>query len=408
MPFLYLVPAVVILKFHLSEKKKYAAVVVGITGILIFCALLPIISIPIYSNDAQTQMIQTYGAKYSSLNTVNMLQQPFSLWHSINGLPLKDSVLNITLDQLYYDNGNDSFYFDCYKPNGAGPFPIIINLHGGAWVLGNKGVENAVPFSKYIASQGYVVFDINYGLYDIYDAAEKLGQGFLAESLLRPLINALPILELIFPSYNLSYTIPMQVENIGHFTHYIADNASKWNGDINNVFIMGRSAGAHMASIVGTGYYNGIFGNTFNQTLDLKGIILFYPPTDLKKMRDAVASSRVTEMPIVANVFDFLLNETANVTELNQLYQQYSAYYLIQNSSVTKFPAILTLHGTLDNLVPYWEQGYYFHSESKAQNLTSILVSVPFAGHAFDFMSNSYSGQMSTYFVERFLALEVS
>ncbi|MHA1893939.1 MAG: alpha/beta hydrolase fold domain-containing protein [Candidatus Helarchaeota archaeon] len=408
LPFIYIVPTVIIIKFHLQERKKYAMIVFFICAFIVFTCFLPIISLPIYVYQAESQMVQTFGSNYTSLNTQNMLQQPFSLWTAINGFPVKDSELNITLNVKYYNNENDSFYFDCYKPKGTGPFPVIIAIHGGAWVIGNKGVENNVPFSKYIASQGYVVFDINYGIFNIYEAAQKLHMESVGE-LLHSLIGLAPgIGSRVLPAYNQSYTIPEQVENIGHFTHFLAENYSKFNADINNVFLLGRSAGAHMASVVGTGYYNGIFGTTFNQTLNVKGIVLFYPPTDLKKMKYAVQSMRLTDLPAIAPAFDFLLNESANITELNQLYRKYSAYYLIQNSSVTKFPSIIILHGTLDNLVPYWEQGYYFQQEALAQNVTSILVSIPLAGHGFDFISSGYGGQMSTYFIERFLALEVS
>jgi hypothetical protein len=42
----------------------------------------------------------------------------------------------------------------------------LIRIHGGGWVSGDKGGSNMVQMNKYFAAQGYIVFDIQYGLYD--------------------------------------------------------------------------------------------------------------------------------------------------------------------------------------------------------------------------------------------------
>ncbi len=51
-----------------------------------------------------------------------------------------------------------------YVPEGAGPFPGVIYIHGGAFVAGSKDLAGQVAISRFIASRGYIVFNINYRL----------------------------------------------------------------------------------------------------------------------------------------------------------------------------------------------------------------------------------------------------
>jgi acetyl esterase/lipase len=51
---------------------------------------------------------------------------------------------------------------DVYVPDGAGPFPGVVVIHGGVFVKGDKSQFAAA--SQELASNGYVAFDINYRL----------------------------------------------------------------------------------------------------------------------------------------------------------------------------------------------------------------------------------------------------
>ena len=51
---------------------------------------------------------------------------------------------------------------DLYVPKGAGPFPVLVALHGGGWV---QGVRAAFQhWGPYLAARGYAVFAISYRL----------------------------------------------------------------------------------------------------------------------------------------------------------------------------------------------------------------------------------------------------
>jgi len=408
MIFIYIVPSWVILKYHLKGNKRLSLIVVGICGLLVVTSILPAISTPSAIWGAESQFNDLYGEDYRELDTKNMLKEPYSIWRQFAGINIKDSEIEVEEKIEYYDNGDDTFYFDYYAPkDGDGPYPAIINIHGGAWFLGNRGPINNVAFSKYIAAQGYVVFDIQYGLCDIDEAADTADLELVADVLLEMLKNYPELREKVVPQYEKNYLIQDQVANIGKFTQFLANNSEEYEADIDNVFIMGRSAGAHMAGVVGCGYYNSKFSGVFDPNLTVRGVVLYYPPTDIKKMYEAMADGSLGAYPKLAPAFeDFLDEGDMSDEQLEKEYKKYSAAYLIQDDN--KVPPIIVVHGNLDRIVPYEEQGLGFYEIAQEEDRDCILVTIPFAGHAFDIINAQSPGwQISTYYIERFLALEM-
>jgi hypothetical protein len=149
-----------------------AFTIIGIVVFMLIVAFIPYILIPYRIQDAENQLVQTYGATYANLITSNMRPVPYSIYDNIFGFPIDEGKFSVMTNILYLNNGNDSFYFDWYKPNGDGPFPVIIAIHGGGWIIGNKGGGNVIAFNKYFASKGYVVFDLQYGVYNASNIPE--------------------------------------------------------------------------------------------------------------------------------------------------------------------------------------------------------------------------------------------
>jgi len=269
--FLSVISALIIIRFQFTRKWKLALIFVGISGFLLFSACIPYMALPYRIAEAESQMIATYGQDYLSLSTANMRTMPYSLQDAFYGMSIDDSLYSVQSGILYRDNGLDQFHFDYYKPTwGSGPYPVIINLHGGAWVLGGPGFENVIPFSKYMASRGYVVFDLEYGVYDISNISREIGGGELG-TLLQSVTG------IFTPYYNHSYTIDEQVANIGYFTKFLAQYNATYEADLNNVFVMGRSAGGHMTSVVTCGYKNAQFAGVFSSNITIRGGLWIYP-----------------------------------------------------------------------------------------------------------------------------------
>ncbi len=126
----------------------------------------------------------------------------------------------------YVDDGNVSHKLDLYVPNGAAsPVPLIVWIHGGGWQSGDKQLgQNSHPL-RY-ARMGYAVASINYRLSD----------------------------EAIFPA---------QIYDCKAAVRWLRATAARYNLDPTRFGAWGQSAGAHLASLLGTS----------NDVTDLEGNI---------------------------------------------------------------------------------------------------------------------------------------
>lgn len=117
-----------------------------------------------------------------------------------------DRSTQITRDLAYGDLPRQKL--DMYTPDGQGPFPVLIFIHGGGWERGSKG-EYAFA-GKRFASEGFVTAVINYRLYP----------------------------EVVYPSF---------MEDVGAAVVWVYKNADQYGGNPAQLFISGHSAGAYNA-----------------------------------------------------------------------------------------------------------------------------------------------------------------
>lgn len=94
--------------------------------------------------------------------------------------------------------------------NKAKKLPVIISIHGGAFVYGQK--ETYKFYLMSLAQRGFAVVNFNYRL-----APE--------------------------------YKFPAALEDADAVVHWVMDNASKYNLDAKNIFMVGDSAGANYAAL---------------------------------------------------------------------------------------------------------------------------------------------------------------
>ena len=372
--------SVIIVRFSFMKNRRGVLVVSIVCAFIVMGTFAPYAGIPSETASADEQMLERYGSAFTSLDTSSMRTMPYSAFDSLYGVPIEQSTFDTEKDILYLDNGVDKFYFDWYRPVGEGPFPVIIAIHGGAWVIGNKGRGNVIPFNEYFASHGYAVFDIQYGLFDVTTLPEQQAAVFRTFAAIGSGFS---------PNYNGSYTIQQQIENVGYFTKMLELNSSAYAADMDNVFVVGRSAGGHLASLVTLGYRNPLYAGNFSAGMTVRGGIWFYPVTDLTSTG-------------TGNLGTMLGGTLSPEEESKKL----SASFLIGNSTVT--PPIMLLHGNKDGLADYSRQGLAFFERAKSLGKACLLVTIPWAGHAFDLIFQSYGGQMSTYYIERFMALELA
>lgn len=154
-------------------------------------------------------------------------------------------INNISYDNVIEENNlkygrYDSNILDVYKPNKAKK-SIILYIHGGGWISLDKNLYK--PILLFLANNGYMVFNINY----------RLAPEHTVDDMEEDILNAI------------SYAI----------------NYSKRD----KVYLMGDSAGAHLASLV----TNKLLLDKYKDNHLKKNIIgnlLFYGVFDLTNVRD--------------------------------------------------------------------------------------------------------------------------
>jgi acetyl esterase/lipase len=110
----------------------------------------------------------------------------------------------------YTQGANGPLKADAYIPNGTGPFPGIVFIHGGGWVNGSR--YQMVKLIKDLANEGYVAFTIDYDVDPVHYPA----------------------------SYNQSLAA----------VRYFREHAADFNLDPSRVAVAGSSAGGELAALV--------------------------------------------------------------------------------------------------------------------------------------------------------------
>jgi acetyl esterase/lipase len=116
---------------------------------------------------------------------------------------------------LAYANGSAAQKLDIYLPtSGEGPFPVVVYIHGGAFMFGDKA-DGDLSAIKAGLDRGYAVVSLNYR--------------FAAEA-----------------------KFPAQVNDVKAAIRWMRANASQYKLDPDMIVAWGASAGANLACMLGT------------------------------------------------------------------------------------------------------------------------------------------------------------
>lgn len=137
---------------------------------------------------------------------------------SITELPLllllfSTTGLQVHRDLAYVEKGSELQKLDVYAPAEGKNHPIVFWIHGGGWRKGSK--QGVAKKPQAFADKGFVFVSTDYRLFP--DATAKQMMDDLARSL-----------------------------------RWVVDHAKDYGGDPNTIFVMGHSAGAHLAALLCT------------------------------------------------------------------------------------------------------------------------------------------------------------
>lgn len=105
---------------------------------------------------------------------------------------------------------------DIYEAKGEGPHPILVMVHGGGWMAGDKTGRGVIaPKASWFAEKGFIFASVNYRL--------------------SPAVSH-----------------PEHANDVAQAIGWLAEHAEEFGGDPQRIFLMGHSAGAHIVAAVGT------------------------------------------------------------------------------------------------------------------------------------------------------------
>ena len=123
---------------------------------------------------------------------------------------MPSETLSFTTEDVdYLHHGDRAMRLRYYRPAGPGPFPVIIDLHGGAWCKGDY--EECGPRDELLAEAGIAAVALDF---------RHAGDGY-----------------------------PSSLIDINYAVRWLKANAGRFDIDANRVGLAGQSSGGHLAML---------------------------------------------------------------------------------------------------------------------------------------------------------------
>lgn len=221
-------------------------------------------------------------------------------------LPVSIAWAEQNSDIVFGMGADEKLVLDAFTPEGEGPFPCCILVHGGGWMKGDK-VNNFKTLFDPLSKAGFAWFSINYRL------APK-------------------------------HRYPACLEDVETAIRWVKDHALDYKIDKERIALIGESAGGHLVSLVA------VRPKTDTR---VAAVVSFYAPHDLERF----AQSRLRTPAWAEALF--------GITEINE-----DANRVLREASPITYvnpglPPFLLIHGTKDDKV-LPEQSLAFQQQMRA------------------------------------------
>lgn len=233
---------------------------------------------------------------------------------------------------------------DLYLPKGEGPFPLLINIHGGGFMLGGKEMLDAAVARAFLDA-GFAVASVDYRL---------SGEA----------------------------KFPAAVQDVKAAVRFLRANAGKYRLDGGRFLAFGQSAGGNLASMLGSSDGEAMFedaalGNA-GVSSRVQAVIDWFGPTDFGRMDEQAREQGCLESAQRHGEFHspesrYLGAPLAEVPE--KVRQANPATYATKDD-----PPFLLQKGERDCMVPVG-QSRLLHDALKAAGVAAELEIIEGAGH---------------------------
>jgi len=245
-------------------------------------------------------------------------------------------------DVPYTETGQRRHRLDVYKRRDLQPgAPVLLQIHGGAWVVGDKGTQG-LPLLYQMAERGWLCVAINYGL-------------------------------------SPRATWPDHLVDCKRALAWIRESAEHYQGDPDFVVVTGGSAGGHLASMVALTPNDPDFQPDFPEVdTRVQGFVPFYGVYDW------------TDRHQHRGERDLLRGRLESVIIKEPRDEAFEAFHRGSPLSHCNgdIPPAMVVHGEKDNLAPVAEARDFVEALREASEQPVVYVELAGAHHAFDVFSS--------------------
>ena len=211
--------------------------------------------------------------------------------------------------------GNQALLLDANVPDGTGPFPVVIAIHGGGWSRGDKsGTGDFAPALKALTANHFTWFSIDYRLAP-------------------------------------TNRWPDCFDDVQAAIRWVKAHAAEYKGDPNRIALLGYSAGGHLACLAAT---------LAGPDTRIQAVVGLAPPTDL--VADVQHRGSMEKWPSMGNLLgcgsldDETLKLLHQMSPINHIQPGLPPFLLMQGDSDNSILPSLTRNFAArlkENGVPY-------------------------------------------------------
>jgi len=227
-------------------------------------------------------------------------------------------------DVVYAEVNGVRLTLDGHVPDGAGPFPTAILVHGGGWVAGDKQ-EYINYLFRPLTDAGFAWFSINYRLAP-------------------------------------QYKFPAAADDVEQAIRYVRAHAAKYKVNPRRIALIGESAGGHLVSYVGA---------RSQGPARVAAVVSMYG------IHDFITACQVWK-PVPTEVLQLFAISAVDATTASVLVKASPVVYITRDS-----PPFLLLHGSRDEDVPYG-QSVEMCDKMKQAGARCDLITIDGAPHGMD------------------------
>ena len=238
-------------------------------------------------------------------------------------------------DVAYAHPDGKQVVLDLHVPDGPGPFPTAILIHGGGFDQGSKST-NVRPLFEPLANAGFAWFSVDYRL--------APGAHF-----------------------------PQSIEDVFNAIRWVKANAAAYHVDVSRIALIGESAGGFLVNYAGT-----------HETPDTRvaAVVDFYGPIDYGQLAEARRDhperfnmESLNKHAANGGGIHFFGVEQLDAAGLAKL-RTFSPLAAVHRG----MPPFLCIHGTKDDQVPY-EQSPELCDAMRKVGAACELITIEGGGH---------------------------